>query len=174
MINLFDGISIKNIKITWYLFAFSLLVLDQITKYFVIQLLSLNEAIEITPFFNIVHFRNEGAAFSFLADAGGWQRYFLAGVASIVSILLFFIISKSQSRIQLFGYSLILGGALGNLIDRLLRGNVVDFLNFHWRASHWPTFNVADVIIFCGALVIVLLTFRSNSNVVPTQEHLTK
>jgi signal peptidase II len=171
MIKSVDSINIKKNKNTWYMFALSLLILDQVTKYFVVLLLPLHGSTDVSYFFNIVHFRNEGAAFSLLADAGGWQRYFFACVASITSLWLIFMINKSQSMRELLGFSFVLGGALGNLSDRLLRGNVVDFLDFYWKGSHWPAFNFADVTIICGICLLISLIALPNSKVATITEY---
>ena len=108
----------------------------------------------VTDFFNLVHARNQGAAFSFLADAGGWQRLFLTGLALLVSAGLLWLLQKPLPLLERLAYSLILGGALGNGVDRGMRGYVVDFLDFHWRGWHWPAFNVADIAIFCGVALM--------------------
>lgn len=139
----------------WHIVAVSLLLLDQITKYWVEKMLVLGEAVPITEMFNLVHRHNKGAAFSFLANAGGWQRYFFISLAIGISCWLVFAIQRSTARTETLGYSFILGGALGNLFDRLFRGAVVDFLDIYWKSHHWPAFNVADIAIVCGAGVLL-------------------
>jgi signal peptidase II len=109
----------------------------------------------MSSFFNLVHYRNQGAAFGFLSDAGGWQRHLLVVVALGVSVWLTQILRRRLPPIEALGYSLVLGGALGNMLDRVLRGSVVDYLDFHWRSSHWPAFNLADVAITLGVICIL-------------------
>ncbi|WP_159330328.1 signal peptidase II, partial [Klebsiella pneumoniae] len=116
----------------------------------IIRTFAYGEQVEITPFFNLVHVLNPGAAFSFLANAGGWQRYFFITLGLAVSAWLGRMLCQQRPRLEAMGYSLILGGALGNVADRVLRGQVVDFLDFHWRLAHWPAFNLADVAITIG------------------------
>tara|TARA_B110000240_G_C13342315_1_gene386054 strand:- start:504 stop:839 length:336 start_codon:yes stop_codon:yes gene_type:complete len=102
-----------------------------------------------------VHFKNAGAAFSFLSDAGGWQRYFLSIVAAIASVYITFMIKKHKDELYMgLGLSLILGGALGNLYDRISLGYVTDFLYFHFNDYYWPAFNVADTAITIGAVIL--------------------
>ena len=113
------------------------------------------------PFFNLVHFWNTGAAFSFLADAGGWQRYFFIVIALVVSIVLALILRKRRAKSEALGYSLILGGAVGNLIDRAFRGHVIDYLDFYWQSWHWPAFNLADIGIVGGAAMLILSSLLS-------------
>jgi len=112
--------------------------------------------IPLTAVFNLVHFWNTGAAFSFLADAGGWQRYFFIVIALIVSMVLALILRKPRANSEALGYSLILGGAVGNLIDRAFRGHVIDYLDFYWQSWHWPAFNLADIGIVGGATMLIL------------------
>jgi len=135
----------------WYLLAAFLMILDQLTKYLVEQIIVLGDRIPVNGIFNFVHLQNKGAAFSFLSTAGGWQRYFFIGLAIGISIWLIVSIRRSVSKVEAFGYTLVLGGALGNLIDRLYRGAVVDFLDFYWNTYHWPAFNIADITIVLGA-----------------------
>ena len=139
----------------WYGLAGAALLIDQVTKYATVFYMTYGTQIRITTFFNLVHVRNEGAAFSFLADAGGWQRYFFIAVALGISVYLALLLRRDLARLEAAGYALILGGALGNVTDRILRGSVVDFLDFHIRSAHWPAFNLADVSIFLGAACII-------------------
>ena len=134
----------------WYVLASSLLITDQITKYLVERTIDLGEKVPVNAIFNFVHYQNKGAAFSFLASAGGWQRYFFISLAIGISIWLVSSINQSKSQMETLGYSLVLGGALGNLSDRLFRGAVVDYLDFYWETYHWPAFNVADIGIVLG------------------------
>ncbi|HCO58421.1 MAG TPA: signal peptidase II [Burkholderiales bacterium] len=140
----------------WFFLVLGLLVIDQLTKIATIDLLSLGSGIEVTPFFNFVHVRNPGAAFSFLADASGWQRWFFSGLAVVVSAWLGFMIWQSpDDKLFCVAASLMMSGALGNLIDRVVHGEVIDFLDFHWAGWHWPAFNVADSAITVGAVLFV-------------------
>lgn len=140
----------------WLSLAALLLLADQATKWLVLQAMPLGEVIPITGFFNLVHVRNPGAAFSFLADAGGWQRWLFAVFAIGVSALLIFMMRRApEQRLFCFAAALVIGGAIGNLIDRLVFGEVIDFLDFHWQGWHWPAFNIADSGITVGAFLII-------------------
>lgn len=140
----------------WWLLAIGVTIADFLTKEFVRAELPLGAVIEVTSFFNFVSLRNSGAAFSFLADAGGWQRYFFVVLAVVVGAVLTWMLTSPQRRLDAVGYSLILGGALGNGYDRLAHAAVTDFLNVHFRSWHWPAFNVADIAICLGAIAIVV------------------
>ena len=142
----------------WFALAAAIVVVDQITKWAVLgYFASRFPREEITGFFNLVLVFNKGAAFSMFADAAGWQTPLLAAfalaAAAIVSVL---IVRKPGRGLQCFGLALILGGALGNLIDRLRFGHVVDFLDFHALGWHWPAFNLADSAICVGAVILIL------------------
>ncbi|WP_447737802.1 signal peptidase II [Rhodanobacter soli] len=139
----------------WFAVAASAVMTDQIAKFAITRTFAYGEQVEVTPFFNLVHVLNRGAAFSFLANAGGWQRYFFITLALVVSAWLGRMLCQQRPRLEAVGYSLILGGALGNVADRVLRGQVVDFLDFHWRLAHWPAFNLADMAIFLGAFCLI-------------------
>ncbi len=130
---------------------------DQYTKLVAFKNLA-TASVEVTSFFNLALAFNTGAAFSFLGDAGGWQTIFFVAAAAVVSaVILFWIITgRYESWLSGLGLSLLLGGAIGNLIDRVVRGYVVDFLDFHYAGWHWPTFNVADIAIFIGVAFIIL------------------
>jgi len=144
----------------WFAAAAGLVVLDQLTKFLVVQNLATGQRIELTPFFNLVIAFNKGAAFSFLADAPGWQAPLLAGFAVIAAAVLSVLIVRNSGK-ALFctGLALVLGGALGNVIDRLRFGHVVDFLDFHAAGWHFPAFNVADSAITIGAALLILEGF---------------
>ena len=144
----------------WLIIAASLALADQAIKWLVQDLMPYGQAIPLTSFFNWVHVWNTGAAFSLLADAGGWQRYFFIVLALIVSLALILMLRKPLPGLEASGYSLILGGAVGNVADRIIRGYVVDYLDFHWYDWHWPAFNLADVSIFLGAVLLLVTTFR--------------
>jgi lipoprotein signal peptidase len=125
--------------------SFTVIIIDQITKYFAVEKLALHEVKSIYEGFNLILIYNEGAAFSFLSDAGGWQRWFLIGVSCVVCvfIVVWMYQSISKSKCLLAGLSLILGGALGNLWDRLSLGYVVDFIEVYYKDLYWPAFNIA-------------------------------
>jgi len=141
----------------WFAGAAAIVVADQLTKWLVLARFALGERVELTSFFNLVLVFNKGAAFSFLAAEAGWQTPVLAafalGAALVVSVLL---VRSPRRRMLCAGLALILGGALGNLVDRLRFGQVVDFLDFHAAGWHWPAFNVADSAITIGAALLIL------------------
>tara|TARA_B110000196_G_C21062208_1_gene622973 strand:- start:56 stop:511 length:456 start_codon:yes stop_codon:yes gene_type:complete len=140
----------------YFLITSLVLLSDQFTKVLIIKNILDDQFIRVNSYFDLVHFKNQGAAFGFLSDAGGWQRYFLSIVASIVSIVLIFMIKKHKDEFYTaLGLSLILGGALGNLYDRLFLGYVTDFLYFHFQDYYWPAFNISDTAITIGAGIII-------------------
>ena len=144
----------------WFALALGVVIADQITKALVLARFSLGERLEVTGFFNMVLVYNKGAAFSFLSDAGGWQTPALIVFAlAAIGIVGTFIVRSAGRTMLLTGLGLILGGALGNLIDRLRFGQVVDFLDFHAAGWHWPAFNVADSAITVGAVLLILEGF---------------
>lgn len=134
------------------------LVLDQVTKLWIQGVFQPYESLEVTPFFNLVLAFNTGAAFSFLSDGGGWQRWFFIGLALLVSVVLVLWLRRLsvEERRTGWGLALVLGGAIGNVIDRIWLGHVVDFLDFHWAGMHWPAFNVADMAITGGVVLLLL------------------
>ena len=143
------------------LLAAALAMLDQGVKAVVAATLPLGDSVAVTPWFNLVHVLNPGAAFSFLADAGGWQRHALSAIGIVVSLALAVLLWRGvRSRLAAAGYVGLIGGALGNVIDRLRIGAVVDFLDLHWRDLHWPTFNLADMLVVGGAGLLVLASFK--------------
>jgi len=137
------------------------LLLDQVTKYLAVTFLTFAEPVTVIPHFNFTLVYNYGAAFSFLADMDGWQRWFLAGLAVLVSLGLIFWLSKLKAKptFEVIGLNLILAGAIGNLIDRVLFGRVTDFLDFYYASWHYATFNFADVAITLGAVMLILYEF---------------
>ena len=140
----------------WLTLSAVLVGLDQLTKYGMTRLLAGGTGIEVTPFFNLVLVYNRGAAFSFLSSASGWQREFFIILALIASAWIVYLLRRYPGQtLFCLALSLILGGALGNVLDRLLVGAVVDFLDFHVAGHHWPAFNVADSAITCGAVLLV-------------------
>ena len=140
----------------WLGIALGVLVLDQLTKYGITRTFTLHEMVEVAPFFNLVLVYNSGAAFSLLSDAAGWQRELFIVIALSASIWIAWLLRKhSGETLFCLALSLILGGAVGNVIDRVLIGAVVDFLDFHALGYHWPAFNVADSAISCGAVLLI-------------------
>lgn len=147
----------------WWLLmvvAALLLALDQGVKWMVATNLPLGERITVTTWFNLVHVLNPGASFSFLADAGGWQRHALTAVGVAVSVALAVSLWRGiRSRLETIAFVGLIGGALGNVVDRLRIGAVVDYLDLHWRDLHWPAFNLADIFIVGSAALLVLAAF---------------
>jgi signal peptidase II len=144
----------------WLLLAAAVIVFDQVTKSLVVASFARGEVMPVTSFMSLVLAYNSGAAFSFLADAPGWQRWFFAIIAAAASVFLVYMLKRGGSRVASAGMALILGGALGNLWDRIAVGKVVDFLLFHYGAWSWPAFNVADSAITVGAALLILDSFR--------------
>jgi signal peptidase II len=144
----------------WLLLSVLVLVTDQAIKQAIVALTPYGANYPITSFFNLVHVWNQGAAFSFLADAGGWQRYFFISIGIAVPAVLAWLLRRGVANwMEALAYSLIIGGALGNVIDRIALGFVVDYLDFHWRGWHWPAFNAADMAITGGAALMVTSSF---------------
>jgi signal peptidase II len=141
----------------WLGLAFIILIADQFTKVLIVGFYQLGDSTQVTSFFNVVRVHNSGAAFSFLAGASGWQRWFFTVIGMLAAALILWML-KSHAGQKLFAFALacILGGALGNVIDRVLYGYVVDFLDFHWRSWHFPAFNLADSAITIGAACLIL------------------
>ena len=141
----------------WLGWAGLILLADQLTKLLILGAYRFGEATPITSFFNIVRAHNTGAAFSFLADAGGWQRWLFTGFGTAAALFIVWQLRAHPGQ-KLFAFSLssILGGAVGNVIDRVWHGYVVDFLDFYWGTWHFPAFNVADAAITVGAVCLVL------------------
>ncbi len=141
----------------WLLLAAVVVVADQFTKVLIVSTYALSKGFSVTSFFNIVRVHNEGAAFSFLATAGGWQRWLFTGLGLVATTVMVWMLKKHPSQ-KLFGFAIacILGGAIGNVIDRVLYGYVVDFLDFHHAGIHFPAFNVADSGITLGAMCLIL------------------
>ena len=148
----------------WYSLAIGILAADQAAKTYIDMTTPLGWSRDVTPFFNLVHVLNPGAAFSFLAGAGGWQRWFFLAIALAASVWLAWMLFRPLRRLEALSYSLILGGALGNGFDRAVRGQVIDYLDFHLRGWHWPAFNIADMAIVGGAIALVLLSLVSAEN----------
>lgn len=139
-----------------------MLALDLASKYWIESTLQFGEQIPVTHFFNLILTYNPGAAFSFLSEQSGWQRWFLSGIASIAAIVIIFLLNKYQlEKLFCWALSLILGGAIGNLYDRIMLGHVVDFLDFYVGTYHWPAFNIADSAIFIGTALMIYDSFKT-------------
>ena len=147
----------NNSMLQWLGLAFIILLADQFTKVLIVGFYQHGDSTYVSSFFNVVRVHNSGAAFSFLADASGWQRWFFTAIGVIAAIAIVWML-KSHAGQKLFSFALacILGGAIGNVIDRVLYGYVVDFLDFHWRGMHFPAFNIADSAITIGAACLIL------------------
>ena len=145
----------------WLWLSALVVVLDLATKALVTDTFQYGEALRVTPFFNLVLVHNTGAAFSFLAQAGGWQRWFFTGVAIVISALLIWMLRKPGTGTLLsIGLALVLGGALGNLYDRVTLGHVVDFIQVHAGGYYFPAFNVADSAITVGVALLIWDSLR--------------
>lgn len=147
----------------WLGLALLIIVSDQLTKTLIIGSFELGDSHTVTSFFNLVRVHNPGAAFSFLADASGWQRWFFVGLGLVATVAIVWMLkSHGGQRLFSLALALILGGALGNVIDRLLHGHVIDFLQFHWdwlapmfHGGYFPSFNIADSAITVGAVLLI-------------------
>ena len=141
----------------WLGLALLILIADQFTKILIVGSYRLGDSTFITSFFNIVRAHNTGAAFSFLAGASGWQRWLFTGIGVVATVFIVWML-RSHPGQKLFSFSLacILGGAIGNVVDRLLHGYVVDFLQLHWGGWYFPAFNIADSTITIGAVGLIL------------------
>lgn len=145
----------------WLGLAVLVIVLDQFSKTLILGWFQYGEGREITGFFNLVRAHNTGAAFSFLANAGGWQRWFFTGLGVAASAFIVWMLKKHPAqKLFCFAISMILGGALGNVIDRLMHGYVVDMLDFHLGGRHFPAFNLADSAITLGAICLIVDELR--------------
>ncbi len=140
----------------WLCISALVVALDLFTKYWVQQSFSYGEHLTVTSFFDLVRYHNTGAAFSLLANAGGWQKWFFTAISVIASVYIIYLLRQhSHQKLFAFGLALVLGGALGNLYDRVTLGYVVDFLLFHYLGWAWPAFNVADSAIFVGVALLI-------------------
>lgn len=149
----------------WLWLSLAVIVLDQASKLLASSLLPLHEPIPMLPFFNLTLMHNEGAAFSLLSEAGGWQRWLFTGLALLISLVILAWLRRlpAGENWAAVALSLILGGALGNVGDRVLLGYVVDFLDVYYARWHWPAFNVADSAITVGAVMLVIEGLRGKS-----------
>jgi len=143
----------------WLWLSFFVIVLDQVTKAMVFQAVPMYQSIEVLPVLDLTHMHNTGAAFSFLSAASGWQRWFFIGLGVIVSVALMVWLRRIRTPEQTLlavGLTLVLGGALGNVIDRVWLGSVIDFIHAHWGDAYFPAFNLADSAISIGAACLLL------------------
>ena len=141
----------------WLGLALVVIVLDQFTKTLIVGYFQLGDSRTVTPFFNLVRAHNTGAAFSFLAGASGWQRWFFVGLGAAAAVFIVWMLrTHPTQKLFCFAVTMIMGGARGNVIDRLLHGYVVDFIQVHHRGWYFPSFNVADSAITLGAVLLVI------------------
>lgn len=165
----------KSTSLKWLWISALVLILDQISKYYIVHSFTLYESLNLLPGLNFTYVHNTGAAFSFLSDAGGWQRWLFILLSSGVSIgLLIWMYSLPVTwRWLAVALALVLGGALGNLVDRIMYGYVIDFIDVYYQGWHWPAFNIADSAISIGVVMLIIDTFwfehacmgRHNGNV---------
>lgn len=155
----------NNTAWRWWWLILLLIGLDQLTKQLVHQNMALYDSIELLPFFNLTYVRNYGAAFSFLSDAGGWQRWFFTILAVVISTVIAVWMSRlPRQQIKLgLALSMVFAGAIGNLIDRSIYGYVIDFFHLYYQTWHYPAFNIADSAICIGAALIIWDSFSSDS-----------
>lgn len=147
----------------WLSISAIVVALDLYTKHLVQQAFAYGDHLAVTPFFDLVRYHNEGAAFSFLADAGGWQKWFFTAISVIAAVVIIYLLRKNQNnKLFCWGLALVLGGALGNLYDRITLGYVVDFLYFYYKQFAWPAFNVADSAICVGVGLLLLDSVVNN------------
>lgn len=150
----------------WLSISAVIVALDLCTKHLVQQAFTYGEHLRVTSFFDLVRYHNTGAAFSFLADAGGWQKWFFTTMATVASIVIVYLLKKHpDNKLFCWGLALVLGGALGNLYDRITLGYVVDFLYFYYQQFAWPAFNVADSAICVGVGLLLLDSFKQPKQV---------
>jgi signal peptidase II len=149
------------IMLKWLWLSLLALVLDQGSKLAIAGSMKLYESIQIMPFFKLTYVHNTGAAFSFLSEAGGWQRWFFAGLALMISVVIAVWLTrlKKHETLLAVALALVLGGAVGNLIDRLAYGYVIDFLDVYYESWHWPAFNIADSAITLGVVLMLAESF---------------
>ena len=150
--------------LSWLAISAVVVIVDLYTKHLIQNAFIYGEQLSITRFFDLVRYHNEGAAFSFLANAGGWQKWFFSGISMVAIVVITYLIRKHQTQtLFCLGLALVLGGAIGNLYDRLTLGYVVDFLSFHVNDLFWPAFNVADSAICVGVAFLLFDSFKTRS-----------
>lgn len=149
-------------QLRWLWLSWAVVIIDQFSKWFAVRHLTIEVPIKILPFFNIMLDFNRGAAFSFLHDENGWQIYLFSGIAIIVSMIIMLWLKRMPKSQQLAALSLglILGGAIGNLLDRLFHGKVIDFISWHYQDYYFPTFNIADSAVCVGAFLFFIALLR--------------
>jgi signal peptidase II len=150
----------------WLWITIVFLIIDQVSKYLVVDSFYLGESLNILPFFDLRYVQNPGAAFSFLADQDGWQRWFFTIIAAVASVIFLVWLARTPKSNALLSIALafMLSGAMGNLIDRALFGYVIDMLDFHIAGKHWPVFNIADSAIFIGAALMIFDSFKNGDS----------
>ena len=148
----------------YFILSLLLVMLDQVTKLLIYGYIKPNNSIIINDFFSLTHVHNYGAAFSFLADQSGWQRYFLSGLSAIASIAIMIWMRRVAVNqvLKLSALSILLAGAVGNLIDRFFLGFVIDFIDFHYQTFYWPIFNVADILISIGVVLLIFSDLKKS------------
>ena len=147
----------SSAMLPWLGLALIIFIADQFTKVLILGYYQLGDATYVTSFFNVVRVHNSGAAFSFLANAGGWQRWFFTGIGIAAALFIVWMLrAHAGQKLFSFALSCILGGAVGNVVDRMMHGYVVDFLDFHYAGWHFPAFNIADGAITIGAVCLIL------------------
>jgi signal peptidase II len=149
------------IMLKWLWLSLLAVILDQGSKLAIAGSMKLYQSIQVMPFFKLTYVHNTGAAFSFLSEAGGWQRWFFAGLALVISMVIAVWLTRLQKHETLLAVALalVLGGAVGNLIDRLAYGYVIDFLDVYYESWHWPAFNIADSAITLGVILMLVESF---------------
>ena len=156
--------NLRNNQLRWLILSIIVIIIDLGTKYLASHNLTYGQSVEILPFFNLTLLHNYGAAFSFLSNSNTtWQVVLLSAIALVVALVILVWLARlpKNKNLTAFALSLILGGALGNVYDRMIHGYVVDFLDFHINNYHWPAFNIADSAICIGAVILILMSFKS-------------
>lgn len=151
--------AVQKSGVVWLWLSASIVAVDQLTKWIIVSQFALFEILPVTQFLELTRLHNEGAAFSLLAQAGGWQRWFFLALAGGISVLIAWWLATLPARGHpwlTIGLAAILGGALGNAVDRARHGYVVDFLHFHWGGAYFPAFNAADIAITTGAAMLII------------------
>jgi signal peptidase II len=154
-----DWFGFRDTGLRWLWLSAAIVAIDQLSKWVIAQQFELFEILRVGPFLDLTRLHNEGAAFSLLAQAGGWQRWFFLGLAGAISVLILGWLRTLPARGHpwlTFGLVAILGGAIGNAIDRGRHGYVLDFLHFHWEGRYFPAFNAADIAITTGAIMVII------------------
>lgn len=152
-------IPLKKSGVLWLWLSGAIVVVDQLTKWIIVNQFALFEILPVTQFLELTRLHNEGAAFSLLAQAGGWQRWFFLALAGAIGVMIAWWLATLPARGHpwlTIGLAAILGGALGNAVDRARHGYVVDFLHFHWGSAYFPAFNAADIAITTGAAMLII------------------